>query len=172
MKPQVAYGVEAWDDGGLGQVAGILVSYSSSTINSLRFLYFKDGAFQFSEEHGKLRDNTEMIKLDYPTESLTMVHGSYNVWHDNLAQNVSSITFVTNKATYGPFGLQVQPKPNSTGPLFFKFRLGSQADWINGFHGTVKNGRVASIGIYLQTIAPATTTHSRAPASGHVKLES
>ncbi|RAL43073.1 hypothetical protein DM860_009855 [Cuscuta australis] len=97
MKPHAAYGVQAWDDGGLGQVAGILVSYSSSTLNSLRFLYFKDGAFQFSEEHGQLCDNSEMIKLDYPTEFLTMVHGSFSVRYDNIAENVLSITFVTNK---------------------------------------------------------------------------
>ncbi|CAH9091380.1 unnamed protein product [Cuscuta europaea] len=94
-----------------------------------------------------------MIRLDCPTEFLTEVHGlrSFLSGPGNI---VSSITFVTNKSTYGPFG---KTKPSSD-DSDFEFRLGSGGDdSINGFHGTINSyyGHVASIGIYLQISTPA-----------------
>ncbi|CAH9122241.1 unnamed protein product [Cuscuta epithymum] len=140
-------GGKSWDDGGCGEVAGILISYSASSINSLRFLYSKDGALKFSEDHGTLSDSTQMIRLDYPTEVLTEVHGFRCSTHVS-GYGLGSITFVTNKATYGPFGV----KRSSLDDSVFKFQLGSEADSINGFHGTVNyHGRIDSIGVYLQT---------------------
>ncbi|CAH9071876.1 unnamed protein product [Cuscuta epithymum] len=141
-------GGKSWDDGGCGEVAGILISYSASSINSLRFLCSKDGALKFSEDHGTLSDSTQMIRLDYPTEVLTEVHGFRWSTHVSWGYGLCSITFVTNKATYGPFGV----KRSSLDDSVFKFQLGSEADSINGFHGTVNShGRIDSIGVYLQT---------------------
>ncbi|CAH9099554.1 unnamed protein product [Cuscuta europaea] len=101
----------------------------------------------------------EQIKLDPPTEFLTQVHGVQR--RCSLPANtiksyeVSSITFVTNKATYEPFGRKNSP---SSGHTVFKFQLGSSADFISmdGFHGTVNPfGHIGSIGVYLQTTISA-----------------
>ncbi|CAH9110928.1 unnamed protein product [Cuscuta epithymum] len=149
-----ANGGVSWDDCGRGEVAAILVSYSPYCVNSLRFLYFKDGELQFSEDHGKLSDSIRMIRLDYPTEVLIEVHGFRRFTYVSCG-GLSSITFVTNRATYGPFG--ENRAPSSSNDSIFKFRLGSEADSINGFHGTVdRYGRLESLGVYLQTTISAT----------------
>ncbi|CAH9077874.1 unnamed protein product [Cuscuta epithymum] len=130
-----AGGGKSWDDGGCGQVAAILISYSAFAIHSLRFLYFKDGSYNLSENHGRLSGSSQMIRLDCPTEFLTEVHGFRSIAFGSGSDELSSITFVTNKSTYGPFG-----KSNpSSGDSDFKFRLRSRGDSINGFHGTINN---------------------------------
>ncbi|CAH9122238.1 unnamed protein product [Cuscuta epithymum] len=151
-----AGGGESWDDGGRGQVAAILISYSQDSINSLRFLYFKDGELQFSEDHGKLSGSSQMIRLGYPTEFLTAVHG-----YRTNNNGVSSITFVTNKAKYGPFG-DTEATPDNDYDIAFKFRRSSAGDSINGFHGTVNShGHIGSIGIYLHTATSAARPDSK-----------
>nr|GMD02509.1 jacalin-related lectin 3 isoform X1 [Ipomoea batatas]GMD21536.1 jacalin-related lectin 3 isoform X1 [Ipomoea batatas] len=103
-----------WDDHSLGQVVGIVVSYNSTSIHTLRFLCVKDNIHQISEQHGCSGGNSEMVRiaLDYPTEFLTAVRGyrdgSANLYSSSSSITIKSITFVTNKATYGPFGQQLK----------------------------------------------------------------
>ncbi|RAL43075.1 hypothetical protein DM860_009857 [Cuscuta australis] len=136
------------------------------SINSLTFLYSKNNNLQFSPQHGTRIAHSQMIRLDYPAEFLTWVHGVYYTGRSSYNYNddvvcVSSITFETNKATYGPFG-GISSKPYHDS-FVFDYRLGS-GDSINGFHGTVN--RDGFIGIYLQP-----QPHPAASPL-HVKLES
>lgn len=75
----------------------------------------------------------------------------------------ASITFVTNKTTYGPFG---KARINSWDCMHsFNCSLGSEVCWFSGFYGTVYNDYIESIGVYM---TPATT---QSQSSRHVKLE-
>lgn len=179
---------EAWDEFDLGEVVAILISYSSFTITSLRFLYVKNNVFQMSKQYGRLEGSSRMvcissyylktyhcwigilkfcfsfgymymqIMLDYPTEFLTAVHGYRN------STNVTSLTFVTNKATYGPLGKDYSKSPLSD--YSFDLPLGSEVGWFKGFHGTVYNGYIGSIGVYMTPVI----TQSQS-SSGQMKLE-
>ncbi|XP_031121595.1 myrosinase-binding protein 2-like isoform X2 [Ipomoea triloba] len=120
-----------WDECDLGEVVGILISYNTSNIASLCFFYAKNNVFQMPTQHGRLEGSSRMILLDYPTEILTSVHGYRN------AKNVTSITFVTNKAKYGPFG-KVYSNNWSTNDDSFDLQLESKVGLISGFHGQVE----------------------------------
>nr|GMD23115.1 inactive protein RESTRICTED TEV MOVEMENT 1-like [Ipomoea batatas] len=145
--------VEGIMDHSLGQVIGIVVSYNSTFIHTLRFLCVKDNIRQISEQHGCSGGNSEMIALDYPTEFLTAVHGyrdgSANLYSSGSSITIKSITFVTNKATYGPFGQQL--KGNCGTPFGFKISGNDSRNWISGFYGTVYRGYLECLGVYVHT---------------------
>nr|GMD23114.1 inactive protein RESTRICTED TEV MOVEMENT 1-like [Ipomoea batatas] len=98
--PQCSHGIE-WDDINLGQVMGIKIYYDSSGIYSLTFIYVDDNVFRVSSHGNNGFENSQTIILDYPTEFLTGVNG-----YRTISYVVKCITFVTNKATHGPFGNQ------------------------------------------------------------------
>nr|GMD26086.1 inactive protein RESTRICTED TEV MOVEMENT 1-like [Ipomoea batatas] len=114
---------------------------------------FMDNIHQISEQHGCSGGNSEMIALDYPTEFLTAVHGyrdgSANLYSSSSSITIKSITFVTNKTTYGPFGQQL--KGNCGTPFGFKFSGKESRNWISGFYGTVYQGSLECLGVYVQT---------------------
>jgi hypothetical protein len=65
------------------------------------------------------------VTLDYPDEFLTSIHGCYEkVWC--MPTQITSLTFQSNKATYGPFGRKLDRTD------FSIQALGSK---IVGFHG-------------------------------------
>ncbi|XP_031122510.1 inactive protein RESTRICTED TEV MOVEMENT 1-like [Ipomoea triloba] len=139
-----------WDDHSLGQVVGIVISYTSTNVYTLRFLYVKDNIQQMSEEHGNCTDgeNSEMILLEYPTEFLTAVRGVRHRFIGSFAP-IKSLTFVTNKATYGPFG---QPRSVQHDIDFgFKISANVPRNWISGFYGTVYRGYIEGLGVYVQS---------------------
>nr|GLL32548.1 jacalin-related lectin 3-like [Ipomoea trifida] len=137
---------EKWDDHSLGQVEGIIVYQGPNIVHSLGFFCVKDNINQKSEQHGKCDGKCEMIILDYPNEFLIGVHGFYNTRDFNITL-IRCITFVTNKATYGPFGAQ-----QSVIGTAFSFQLSGkkEAGWITGFYGTVFQCNLGSLGIYIQ----------------------
>ncbi|XP_019155372.1 PREDICTED: jacalin-related lectin 3-like [Ipomoea nil] len=144
---------DTWDDNSLGQVVGILVSHTSrsTAIDSLRFLCVKDNVHQMSEEHGGGGDNSEMIMLDYPKEFLIEVHGIRNVavgFNSTTKYTIRSLTFVTNKATYGPFGQQ-RSCPND---IVFGFKIAGNepGNWIAGFYGIDYAGYIRGLGVYVR----------------------
>nr|GLL32546.1 jacalin-related lectin 3-like [Ipomoea trifida] len=86
-----------------------------------------------------------LILLDYPTELLTGLYGFY----DNSSCNtiIRCITFVTNKATYGPF---CGSRSSSAGNAFSFQLRGKESNCMTGFYGTVYNGNLGSLGVYIQ----------------------
>ncbi|KAM3326635.1 inactive protein RESTRICTED TEV MOVEMENT 1-like [Capsicum chacoense] len=139
------YGTTSWDAKGRGELAQIFVSYDDDTVCSLQFLYYKNGKL-VSTKHGY--DDGRHVSfdsaiLDYPSEFLTSISGSFHSVTNGAA--LSSITFGTNKASYGPFG-----DPSSTSTKHFNFQIGNQFSF-GGFHGSVRSGFINSIGIYIKT---------------------
>jgi hypothetical protein len=81
------------------------------------------------------------VKLDYPDEFLTSIHGYYgslNQWGHNL---VRSLSFESNKKTYGPFGVE-------QGTYFSVPMTGAK---IVGFHGRC-GWYLDAIGIYMKSL--------------------
>lgn len=80
------------------------------------------------------------VRLDYPDEFLTSIHGHYGnlqAWGTVL---VRSLTFVSNKRTYGPYGIEQG--------TYFTFPTSSK---IVGFHGKC-GWYLDAIGVYLEPI--------------------
>ncbi|CAN4114075.1 unnamed protein product [Withania somnifera] len=138
-----------WEDVDVGDVAMIFISYAGS-VSHLQFLYVKDGKFSLSGRHGDPIENLEIIKLDYPFEYVVGVNGCHGILETDRI--LKSITFVTNKNSYGPF-----PKNRSTN----YYRTGSDQDtefnmnaldrgWLNGFHGTRCGFQLESFGVYIK----------------------
>ncbi|XP_031122504.1 jacalin-related lectin 2-like [Ipomoea triloba] len=139
--PQCSHGIQ-WDDINLGQVMGIMIYYDSSGIYSLTFIYVDDNVFRVSSHGNNGRENCQTIILDYPTEFLTGVNG-----YRTISYVVKCITFVTNKATYGPFGNQSLGQYDRT---FGCNQGGKDNRWITGFYGTLYDSSIASLGVILQ----------------------
>ncbi|KAF3646816.1 putative AT-rich interactive domain-containing protein 2-like isoform X1 [Capsicum annuum] len=126
------YGTTSWDAKGRGELAQIFVSYDHNSVYSLQFLFYKNGKL-VSEKHGfddGRHVNFDSVILDYPSEFLTSISGSFHSITNGAA--LSSITFGTNKASYGPFG-----DPSSTSTKHFNFQIGNQFSF-GGFHGSVR----------------------------------
>lgn len=96
------------------------------------------------------------VRLSYPSEFLTGISG----WHVNGI--IRSLTFITNKTTYGPFG-RVAGKIDSA----FEYKLGEDNKFA-GFHGTAGTYNLNSIGVYMK---PMTTLANVYNAKVHIKNE-
>ncbi|OIT31241.1 PREDICTED: inactive protein RESTRICTED TEV MOVEMENT 1-like [Nicotiana attenuata] len=138
---------EKWDDVDQGDIAMIFISYGR-IISHLQFLYVKNGNFSLSGKHGDLIEHLEIIKLDYPSEYLIGVNGRHGVIGTDRV--LKSITFVTNKNSYGPFP---KNKPTYMGSEDTEFNINvGNYGWLNGFHGTICNGQLESFGVYINPI--------------------
>lgn len=83
---------------GRGDVVEIDVTYTNDHVTKLQVAYAEStGSRWHSPTHGSHGGHDEKITLDYPEEYLTQVVGTYG-------RCVNSISFITNKGTYGPFG--------------------------------------------------------------------
>lgn len=81
------------------------------------------------------------VKLDYPDEFLTSIHGYYgslNQWGQNL---VRSLSFESNKKNYGPFGVEKGTR----------FSVPMNGAKIVGFHGRC-GSYIDAIGVYLKSL--------------------
>ncbi|KAK3122759.1 hypothetical protein QOZ80_8AG0617800 [Eleusine coracana subsp. coracana] len=76
-----------------------------------------------------------------PSESLEEVSGAYGTHFDDVL--VTSLTFVTNIRTYGPFG---NPNHQNVASTPFRFRANKDSS-IVGFHGR-SDQHIHSIGVY------------------------
>ncbi|PHU21738.1 hypothetical protein BC332_06845 [Capsicum chinense] len=135
-----------WDERGRGDVAQIFVSYNLSTLCTLQFLFYEDGnKLVLSKRHGVRGGvNFNTIVFDYPSEFLTSIAGSSRVAEDKLSV-LSSTTFVTNKGSYGPFGIP------SAGAKEFNFQIGNYRS-LGGFWGSINRHGIESFGVYVMPI--------------------
>ncbi|KAL3379233.1 hypothetical protein AABB24_000113 [Solanum stoloniferum] len=144
-----------WEDVDVGDIAMISISYGR-IVSHLQFLYVKDGKFSPSVRHGDLIENLEInfqIKLDYPTEYLIGINGRHGkVGTDGV---LKSITFVTNKNSYGPFP---KNKPTYMATEDTEFNINAlDYGWLNGFHGTIYGNQLESFGVYIKPMPIITT---------------
>ncbi|XP_061976592.1 inactive protein RESTRICTED TEV MOVEMENT 1-like isoform X2 [Populus nigra] len=128
-----------WDHKGSTEISHIYISHD----NHIRFIQF-----QYVEENGVLSKLSPMpvknpygwrfnvVKLDYPREFLKGISGD---WSNG---NVNSLTFTTNRGTYGPFGCKAE---NGTE---FDFQTGDEPLFA-GLHGSFDDDGLRTIGIYV-----------------------
>ncbi|XP_006354183.2 agglutinin alpha chain-like isoform X2 [Solanum tuberosum] len=141
-----------WEDVDVGDIAMISISYGR-TVSHLQFLYVKDGKFSPSVRHGDLIENLEIIKLDYPSEYLIGINGRHGI--SGTDRILKSITFVTNKNSYGPFP---KNKPTYMASEDTEFNINAlDYGWLNGFHGTICGYQLESFGVYIKPMPIITT---------------
>ncbi|XP_059287349.1 inactive protein RESTRICTED TEV MOVEMENT 1-like isoform X2 [Lycium ferocissimum] len=157
-----------WDEKGKSEIAKIFVSDNGQSICSLQFLFVDNGCFVLSDKHGSAITSKYFttVALDFPSEFLTSIRGF--CLHNNLG-DLRSITFVTNKRTYGPYG---QMATSSSLKEFF-FQLGVDRCF-GGFHGTETDNCITSIGVYVKAITSSmiTPTNSQVRVTRRVAVKS
>ncbi|KAL8030644.1 hypothetical protein ABFX02_14G298600 [Erythranthe guttata] len=95
-----------WDDGVYSTIRQLEISHGAG-IDSIRIEYDIDGRSFWSEKHGGSGgDKIDKVRLEYPNEFLTSVHGHYGNFYELGPVFVRSLTFDSNKRTYGPFGVE------------------------------------------------------------------
>ncbi|KAH7524141.1 hypothetical protein FEM48_Zijuj06G0087700 [Ziziphus jujuba var. spinosa] len=151
----------AWDDGIHSSVKQVVITYGTA-IDSIQFEYDDNGNSIWSEKHGGRGGYiTDKVNLDCPNEFLTSIQGYYGriiAWGPVLLR---SLTFKSNKKTYGPFG-------NDEGTSFSHTMNGGK---IVGFHGR-SGWYVDSIGVHLlprqqqNSSRPLVHTQSRCISTG------
>ncbi|OIT22723.1 PREDICTED: inactive protein RESTRICTED TEV MOVEMENT 1-like [Nicotiana attenuata] len=128
----------------------IFVSHYDDNVVGLQFLFFENGKLVLSKRHGvdNLCENFNSVDLDYPSEFLTSISASIQLTR-NGDSFLSSISFGTNKGSYGPFG-----KASAAGNIYhfnYNYQIGNGRS-IAGFHGSKCRYGIESIGVYLKTI--------------------
>ncbi|XP_059642170.1 jacalin-related lectin 19 [Cornus florida] len=95
-----------WDDGSYNGVREITLVYGRC-IDSIRVGYDKNGKPVLADKHGGVGGNqTAEIKLQYPEEFLTSVSGHYCPLVHGGGPVIRSLTFKSNRRTFGPFGAE------------------------------------------------------------------
>ncbi|KAI5435160.1 jacalin-related lectin 3 isoform X1 [Lathyrus oleraceus] len=149
-------GGSRWDDGIYSGVRQLVIVHGAG-IDSIQIEYDRKGSSIWSEKHGGSGGNkTDKVKLDYPDEFLTSIHGyhgSLNQWGNNL---VRSLSFESNKKTYGPFGVE-------QGTYFSVPTTGAK---IVGFHGKC-GWYLDAIGVYMKSLKQPNSSKILAH-SGHM----
>ncbi|KAI3432051.1 uncharacterized protein J3R85_007720 [Psidium guajava] len=137
-----------WDDGVYSTVRQLVIAHGAG-IDSIQIEYDLKGNSIWMEKHGGNGGcKVDKVKLDCPDEFLTSVHGHYgkiNEWGPVL---VRSLTFESNRKTYGPYGVEQGTY----------FSLPTIVGKIVGFHG--------KSGWYLYAIGVCLKPYQKEKASG------
>ncbi|KAK1375962.1 Jacalin-type lectin domain-containing protein [Heracleum sosnowskyi] len=132
-------GGASWDDGVYSGVREIVLVYDHC-IDSIRVIYDKHGKLVTGEKHGGVGGNKMAeIKLQLPDEYLVGVSGHYSPVINSGTPVICSITFRSNKRTFGPYGVE------SGTPFSFSSDGGEK---IVGFKGR-SGWFLDEIGLYL-----------------------
>ncbi|KAL6610464.1 hypothetical protein ACP70R_040433 [Stipagrostis hirtigluma subsp. patula] len=131
-------GGRPWDDGVYTGVKQIYVM-RGAFIGSIQIEYDRDGRSIWSARHGNSGHITHRVKLDYPHEVLTCVYGYYNKSREEGPRVLRSLTFISNRGKYGPFG-------DEAGAFFSSATTEGK---VVGFHG--RSGQhLDAIGVHMQ----------------------
>ncbi|KAF5204060.1 Jacalin-related lectin [Thalictrum thalictroides] len=104
--PSGGTGGSNWDDGSYTGIRSITLVYDRC-IDSIRVEYDKKGKPVLAEKHGGTGGSqTTTIRLKYPEELLTTVSGHYCPVVNGGSAVIRSLTFKTNRRSFGPFGVQ------------------------------------------------------------------
>uniref|UniRef100_A0A1D1ZBN3 Agglutinin n=1 Tax=Anthurium amnicola TaxID=1678845 RepID=A0A1D1ZBN3_9ARAE len=131
-----------WDEVCYGSVQQILVMHGKA-INSIQMAYNLNGVVALAHRHGGDGDKFDCISLE-PWETLTGVSGHYAPVDETYFPAVRSIKFVSNRTSYGPFGVE-EGTP-------FSFKLDSGVTF-GGFHGRSSPTYLRAIGVYAKSNA-------------------
>ncbi|KAL0719361.1 hypothetical protein Bca4012_068685 [Brassica carinata] len=121
-------GGTAWDDGAYDGVRKLFVGQAQDGISVVKFVYDKGAEEIIGDEHGNstLLGFEEFV-LDYPSEYITSVEGTYDKIFGSDSEVVTMLRFKTNKQTSAPFGMEAGTP----------FELKEAGSKIVGFHGKV-----------------------------------
>ncbi|KAJ9560236.1 hypothetical protein OSB04_005396 [Centaurea solstitialis] len=137
-----------WDDGVFATVkrARLYFEGSLKVIYAVQFEYVqRDAKSVLSPMHGGTGgDKMELVDLNGADEYLTGISGFYGpIVGYNGGEAIKSITFHTNKTTYGPYG-----RERGEGYSFFNSTASSGK--VVGFHGRKWNeGYLTAIGVHM-----------------------
>ncbi|KAG2305996.1 hypothetical protein Bca4012_084828 [Brassica carinata] len=143
-----------WDDGAHDNVTKVSVGQGTDGIAAVKFEYKNGSSVVIGAERGTPTllgyEEFELASDEY----ITSVEGYY----DKIlgSDGLTSLTFHTNKKTYGPYGLE--------GSTHFDFKAEGQK--ITGFHGRAGD-TITAIGVYLAPVGTIPLT----PATQAKKLE-
>ncbi|WOH13069.1 hypothetical protein DCAR_0832578 [Daucus carota subsp. sativus] len=146
----------AWDHKGKCDIAQIIVSRSINCIDFIQFVYVEDEGKKLvvSEKIGNdvpIIFSLNTITLDYPHEVITGsgVKGKCEELStgdsEGFQKLLRSITFVTNKRSYGPFEVE-----QTAGSEEFEFEYHVGFKQFGGFFGTYMLYGLETIGIYMK----------------------
>ncbi|KAG8086054.1 hypothetical protein GUJ93_ZPchr0010g7769 [Zizania palustris] len=131
-------GGRPWDDGVYTGVKQVYVM-RGAFIGSIQIEYDRGDQSVWSARHGASGHITHRIKLDYPHEVLTCIYGYYNSNREEGPRVLRSITFISNRGKYGPFG-------EEAGTYFSSANTEGK---VVGFHG--RSGQhLDAIGVHMQ----------------------
>ncbi|XP_018630134.1 jacalin-related lectin 19 isoform X2 [Nicotiana tomentosiformis] len=144
--PWGGHGGSPWDDGGFTGVREITLVYSLC-IDSMTVVYDQNGKPYKAEKHGGVGGSkTAQIKLQFPGEYLTGVSGYYCPVVYGGSPVIRSLTFSSNRRTFGPFGVEEGTRfslPMEGGQIVgFKGRSGWYLDAICCYIAKIKTTTV------------------------------
>ncbi|XP_023641538.1 jacalin-related lectin 33 isoform X1 [Capsella rubella] len=120
----------AWDDGAYDGVKKVYVGQAQDGISVVKFVYDKGAQDIVGGEHGKSTLlGFEEFEIDYPSEYITAVEGTYDKIFGSDDVVITMLKFKTNKQTSSPFGLEAGTA----------FALKEEGHKIVGFHGKVSD---------------------------------
>ncbi|TMW82310.1 hypothetical protein EJD97_006283 [Solanum chilense] len=138
-----------WDDGVYSTIRKLEITHGTG-VDSIKVEYDKNGTSVISEKHGGGGGaKTDKIILSYPDEYLISMHGYYGSLYERGSVFVRSLTFESNKRTYGPYGVEQGTY----------FTLPISRGKIVGFHGKC-GWHLDAIGVYIEPIHKSLPTHS------------
>ncbi|XP_052487057.1 pentatricopeptide repeat-containing protein At1g19720 isoform X2 [Gossypium raimondii] len=104
--PWGGQGGTSWDDGVYCTIRQLVIAHGSG-IDSVQIEYDTKGNSLWSRKHGgNGGSKTDKVKLDFPDEFLTSIHGYYGSLNQRGPIIVRSLTFHSNRKAYGPFGIE------------------------------------------------------------------
>ncbi|KAK7300935.1 hypothetical protein RJT34_11788 [Clitoria ternatea] len=150
-------GGSCWDDGTYSGVRQLVIVHGVG-IESIQIEYDKKGSSVWSEKHGGNGGHkTDKVKLDYPDEFLISIHGYYGSLNQRGQTLVRSLSVVSNKKTYGPFGVE-------KGTSFSVPMAGAK---IVGFHGRC-GWYIDAIGVYVKSLKQPNLSKTMAHSQNHI----
>ncbi|XP_038991390.1 jacalin-related lectin 3-like [Hibiscus syriacus] len=137
--PWGGQGGSHWDDGIHSTVRQLLIAHGTG-IDLIQIEYDNKGTSIWSRKHGgDGGSKTDKVKLDYPDEFLTSIHGYCGTLNERGPLMVRSITLQSNRKAYGPYGMEQGSR--------FSMSRGK----IVGFHG--RGGvYLDAIGVYSKPV--------------------
>ncbi|KAL5557961.1 hypothetical protein UlMin_034172 [Ulmus minor] len=133
-------GGKPWDDGVFTGIRKIFLT-KGEAIYTIQIEYDRNGQSLWSVKHGGSNEGScHVIQFDYPQEVVTCISGYIgSIGGDECKKAIKSLTFHTNRGTYGPYGEEI-------GTYFTSAKTEGK---IIGFHG--KSGcYLYAIGVHMQ----------------------
>ncbi|KAF8405295.1 hypothetical protein HHK36_010197 [Tetracentron sinense] len=150
-----------WDDGVYSTVRQLVIAHGAG-INSIQIEYDMKGNSLWSEKHGGSGGvKTDKVKLDFPDEFLTSIHGYYGNINEWDPTYILSLSFESNQKKFGPFGVE-------QGTHFSFPMTGGK---IVGFHGR-SYWCLDSIGVHLKPLYNSNPSKSMIPLQSAVASRS